>query len=160
MTTRAQGRRWLLESDVCRNLSARHSYWISCPISGKRESPKKQSTKEIDLEQILRDCAEDNASQGTFLLLKAISNGMFVLLWRWTPIHTVLLLDEDLTRPLIKSLMHSAKRSVKNSCCSRELRLLETELYVKWLDELGYVVTAVDVSIWCLSSDSFTHDVS
>ena len=67
------------------------------------------------------------------------------------PIHIISLLDEGLTRPLIKSLMHSAKRSVKNSCCSREQRLLETELYVKWLDELGYVVTAVDVSIWYFS---------
>ena len=48
----------------------------------ERRSPRKQQRphKEIDLEQILRDCAEDDASQATFLQLKDISNGMSVYL--------------------------------------------------------------------------------
>ena len=55
-------------------------------------------------------------------------------------------IDERLTRPLIKGLIHSAKRSVLNRCRFRQQRLLETELYANWLHQLEYVATALDVS--------------
>ena len=57
-----------------------------------------------------------------------------------------LFVDEHLIRPLIKRLIDSAKRSVLNRHRSRPHRLLETELYANWLDELGFVLIALDVS--------------
>ena len=112
----------------------------------ERRSPRKQQRphKEIDLEQILRDCAEDDASQATFLQLKDISNGRSVIS---SIDDTYGFVDERLTRPLIKGLIHSAKRTVMNRCRFRQQRLLETELYAKWLDQLEYVAIALDVSI-------------
>ena len=64
--------------------------------------------------------------------------------------------DEHLIRPLIKRLIYSAKRSVLNQHRSRPRRLLETELYANWLDELEFVVIALDVS-YTASQLRFAH---
>lgn len=112
--------------------------------SGKQSSPGKQRRTEVDLERILRDCAEDNASQDTFLQLKDIASG--IKCPYNSSIDIYICLDDHLTRPLVKGLIHSAKRSVMKRCRGRQHRLLETELYAKWLDELQYIVTALTVS--------------
>jgi hypothetical protein len=118
----------------------------------ERRSPRKQQQqrKEIDLERLLRDCAEADAPQATFLQLKDISNGML------DPpsldaILTIVSVDERLTRPLVKDLIHSAKRSAVHRR-HRHQRLLETELYVEWLNQLEYVATALEVSMQILPS--------
>lgn len=54
--------------------------------------------------------------------------------------------DELSSRALVKSLLHSAKAAVLKSFGSSKTRLLETELYLEWLNELDYVVSALYVS--------------
>jgi len=43
-------------------------------------------------------------------------------------------------------MIHSAKRSVMEQRQNSTTLLLETELYVLWLEELNYAVVALDVS--------------
>ena len=71
----------------------------------------------------------------------------FCLLEQKTHLLIPYTIDERLARPLIKQLMHSAKRSVMKKFRTKKHRLLETELYAHWLDELDYVISGLEVCI-------------
>ena len=54
--------------------------------------------------------------------------------------------DERASRRLVHDLLHSAKTNVMGRFRRKQGKLLETELYLEWLNELDYVVIALHVS--------------
>jgi hypothetical protein len=54
--------------------------------------------------------------------------------------------DERAGRRLVHDLLHSAKTNVMGRFRRKKGKLLETELYLEWLNELDYVVIALHVS--------------
>lgn len=65
---------------------------------------------------------------------------------------TDIVVDETSPRLLVKHLMRSAKAAVMKRKGSKKVRLLETELYMDWLNELNYVHSALFVSLLSLIS--------
>jgi hypothetical protein len=55
--------------------------------------------------------------------------------------------DENTTRSLVQRVINSAKASVSRRFDSKKGKMLETELYLEWLLELEYLVSAVEVRV-------------
>lgn len=59
---------------------------------------------------------------------------------------------------MVHDLLHSAKTNVMGRFRRKKGKLLETELYLEWLNELDYVVIALHVRnfsySYCLDSES------
>ena len=55
--------------------------------------------------------------------------------------------DENTTRSLVQRVINSAKAAVSQRFDSKKGKMLETELYLEWLLELEYVVSAVEVRV-------------
>ena len=55
--------------------------------------------------------------------------------------------DENTTRSLVQRVFNSAKASVSQRFDSKKGKMLETELYMEWLLELEYLVSAVEVRV-------------
>ncbi|KAF8904127.1 hypothetical protein CPB84DRAFT_1814517 [Gymnopilus junonius] len=113
------------EDSPCSSISSR-----SPRKRQRREAPRKLS-KDVDLEQILRDIVDDPTSYEAVIALKTVPR------------------DEQATRLLIKQMIYSAKSSVMKRCTLRrkKSKLLETELYLEWLNELDYVVSALETGL-------------
>ncbi|KIM35876.1 hypothetical protein M413DRAFT_449506 [Hebeloma cylindrosporum] len=95
----------------------------------RRESPKKPpSQPEINLEQVLRNI-EPASNHSNLLALKAFPR------------------DERTSRRLVQGLLHSAKTNVMGCFRRKKGKLLETELYLEWLNELDYVVIALHTAL-------------
>ena len=60
--------------------------------------------------------------------------------------------DENTTRSLVQLVINSAKAAVCQRFDSKKGKMLETELYLEWLLELEYLVSAVEVRV-----NSFRH---
>ena len=56
-------------------------------------------------------------------------------------------IDENTTRSLVQRVIDSAKASVFQRFDPKNGKMLETELYLEWLLELDYLVSAVDVCV-------------
>ena len=56
-------------------------------------------------------------------------------------------IDENTTRSLVQRVFNSAKASVFQRFDSEKGKMLETELYLEWLIELDYLVSAVKVRV-------------
>ena len=55
--------------------------------------------------------------------------------------------DENTTRSLVQLVINSAKAAVCQRFDSKKGKMLETELYLEWLLELEYLVSAVEVRV-------------
>ena len=55
--------------------------------------------------------------------------------------------DENTTRSLVQRVINSAKASVSQRFDAKKGKMLETELYLEWLLELEYLVSAVEVRV-------------
>jgi hypothetical protein len=60
---------------------------------------------------------------------------------------TGIIIDENATRSLVQRIIYSAKTSVCQRFDSTKGKMLETELYLEWLLELDYLVSAVEVCV-------------
>ncbi|KAF8968996.1 hypothetical protein BDZ97DRAFT_1797292 [Flammula alnicola] len=95
----------------------------------RRDSPKKPQ-KDVNLEQILRDVVAAPSNHAAILALKTMPR------------------DERALRLLVNELMYSAKAAVVERFKKpKKGKLLETELYLEWLNELDYVVSALDLAL-------------
>ncbi|KDR82353.1 hypothetical protein GALMADRAFT_237615 [Galerina marginata CBS 339.88] len=94
----------------------------------RRDSPKKPP-KDVDLEQVLRDIIADPTNHNAVVELKTVPR------------------DERTARRLVNRLLHSTKAAVMKRRGSKKHKLLETELYLEWLNELDYVASALDVAL-------------
>jgi len=56
-------------------------------------------------------------------------------------------IDENTTRTLVQRVINSAKASVLQRFDPKKGKMLETELYLEWLLELDYLVSAVEVCV-------------
>ena len=56
-------------------------------------------------------------------------------------------IDENATRSLVQRVLNSAKASVFQRFDPKKGKMLETELYLEWLLELDYLVSAVEVCV-------------
>lgn len=61
-------------------------------------------------------------------------------------------IDENTTRSLVQRVINSVKAAVSQRFDSKRGKMLETELYLEWLLELEYLVSAVEVRV-----NSFRH---
>ena len=55
--------------------------------------------------------------------------------------------DENTTQSLVQRVFDSAKASVSQRFDSKKGKMLETELYLEWLLELEYLISAVEVRV-------------
>jgi hypothetical protein len=62
--------------------------------------------------------------------------------------------DENTTRSLIQRVINSAKAFVSQRFDAKKGKMIETELYLEWLLELEYLVSAVEVRV---TSNLFRH---
>ncbi|PPQ93088.1 hypothetical protein CVT25_003120 [Psilocybe cyanescens] len=104
--------------------SSSPSAWRSPRKRQRVDMPKKQA-KEMELEKILRRIVAQPNNHDAIVALKSLPR------------------DETSPRLLVKHLMRSAKAAVMKRKGSKKVRLLETELYMDWLNELNYVHSAL-----------------
>ncbi|KAF8158553.1 hypothetical protein B0H34DRAFT_709336 [Crassisporium funariophilum] len=92
------------------------------------ESPKKQQ-KDFDLAHLLRNCLVEPTNHTAIMQLKDIPK------------------DENISQYLVQRVINIAKTSVLDCFDTAKGKLLETELYLEWLNELDYVISAVDIAL-------------
>ena len=115
-------------------------------------SPKKRS-KDLNLENVLRRCSSDAVNHESILQLKDVPRGVYCITVALMTLELTLMLtfstkpDENTTRSLVQRVINSAKAAVCQRFDSKKGKMLETELYLEWLLELEYLVSAVEVRV-------------
>ncbi|KAF9474046.1 hypothetical protein BDN70DRAFT_344675 [Pholiota conissans] len=105
-------------------------YSSSSPRKRQRKESLKKHQKDVNIEEILRAVVADPTNHEAILELKSIPR------------------DENSVRILSKDLISSAKSAVVQRFKRKKGKLLlETELYLEWLNELDYVVSAFDTAL-------------
>jgi hypothetical protein len=108
-------------------------------------SPMKRS-KDFNLENVLRRCSADAVNYESVLQLKNVPRGVFSDDMS-APKELNVKTDENSTRSLVQRVINSAKAVVSQRFDAKKGKMLETELYLEWLLELEYLVSAVEVRV-------------
>jgi hypothetical protein len=98
---------------------------------------------------MLRDVVAQPTNHTAILALKAIPRGKYYLYTSVLFCLLTLISDENSIRSLANGLIVSTRSAVMQRFKKKKGKgklLLETELYLEWLNELDYVVSAFDVS--------------
>lgn len=107
------------------------------------------------MEEILRKCAKEPTSPLVLQRIKELPRGM---VFSFRPFHHLMSsADEHTPQVLVEKLVASAMAAVKGRWNPAKGKMLETELYLGWLKELGYVGYAIEVRNYLSVSIYITH---
>ncbi|PPQ73369.1 hypothetical protein CVT24_008586 [Panaeolus cyanescens] len=117
------------EDDDLSSPASSQASFRSSPRKRQRKDTPKRETKEINLEEILRKCAKEPTSRLVLQRIKELPR------------------DEHSPQALVEELVASAMAAVKSRWNPSKGKMLETELYLGWLKELGYVGYAIESAL-------------